>query len=459
MLKLHQYIIINFLSIFSVIIIISSIVSYFSLNNISISQHKQSIKTNIEMLKIELPNVINLNKFVLKVKEKTAHRLTIMDDDGLVIAESDIALNKMENHSDREEIRISRAQVDGYAIRHSATLDKDFLYLASQFDLNGKPVFIRLSKELSSITNEFNEIWIRMLIIFTISLIAGLYAIYHQSKKIEKEIDKITYTLDEISNKNYKTAVNSSFASEFFKIESHINHLSNKLEKRAKQKRKYTAKIKLISKQRSDIISAISHEFKNPIASVMGYAQTLLEDKDTNEQIRKRFLGKIIKNSQKISFMIDRLALATKLENGDLDPQKTKFDLYTLTNEVVDTFKDKNPNRIFNFIGQNHSTYADKTMIEMVIINLIENALKYSEDEIIIELNNGALHVRDKGIGITANEIDQVTNKFYRSNTRSWDNSIGLGLSIVKYILNLHDSQLHIQSEKEKGSDISFTLS
>ncbi|WP_024954183.1 sensor histidine kinase [Sulfurospirillum arcachonense] len=456
--KLHQHFIINFLLIFVTTLLLTTAVSYFTVKEINLQQYKNFIKKEVELVKAQLPLIKNLDEFALRVKKATNNRLTVIDDDGVILAESDYDKKEMENHSDRREIKLSRANEDGYAVRHSKTIGIDFLYLASQTYYKEQPIFIRLSMKLNSISQEFYNMWIKLTIIFASSIFLGLYVFYKLSQKIEKEIGKVTNTLDEISNKNFKAVVNASFAKEFFTIESHIEKLARILEKRSKQKRKYTAKIKLISKQRSDIISAISHEFKNPIASVIGYAQTLMDDPNANTSIKERFLEKIIKNSHKISSMIDRLSLATKFENGDLSPKLTKFDLYNLTQDILSSFKDNNNDREFTCKGESYIVNADKTMIELVITNLIDNAVKYSHSDIHIEIENGTLHVKDTGIGIAPDEIEKVTNKFYRSNTLSWDNSIGLGLALVKYILNLHNSDLDIQSEVGVGSDFSFKI-
>ncbi len=456
--KLHQHFVINFVLIFISALFVSTVVSYFILKEINLNQYKHFIKKQMELIKVQLATVKNIDEFVLHVKDKTDDRLTIIDDDGVVIAKSDLDKKEMENYSDRKEIKIARAEVDGYAVRHSHTLDADFLYMASQFYIDKKPVFIIVSMKLNSITHELYGMWIKLSLVFAFFIFLGVYIIYRLSLKIEKEIAKVTKTLDDISNKNYRSVVNASFAKEFLEIEERIENLSKKLAKREKQKRKYTAKIKLISKQRSDIISAISHEFKNPIASVIGYAQTLLDDPNTNEKIRERFLEKIVKNSHTISNMIDRLSLATKFENGDLSPKLTEFDLYALAQESTNSFQDKHTDRVFTCTGEKLIVLADKTMIELVITNLIDNAVKYSQSDIEIFLENGFLHVADKGQGIEPKEIDKVTNKFYRSNTLSWDNSMGLGLAFVKYILNLHDTDIDIKSELGVGSDFCFKL-
>jgi signal transduction histidine kinase len=93
-----------------------------------------------------------------------------------------------------------------------------------------------------------------------------------------------------------------------------------------------------------------------------------------------------------------------------------------------------------------------------VLKNLMENALKYSKDEITVLIENGKVSVIDRGAGISSDDITKVTKKFYRSGTHTWDNSMGLGLSIVKSILALHDTTLDIQSEESKGSMFSFSI-
>jgi signal transduction histidine kinase len=88
----------------------------------------------------------------------------------------------------------------------------------------------------------------------------------------------------------------------------------------------------------------------------------------------------------------------------------------------------------------------------------MENALKYSKDEVVVKIDAGKVSVTDKGTGISSSDISKVTKKFYRSGTHSWDNSMGLGLSIVKSILALHGTELEIVSEEEKGSTFSFHI-
>ena len=237
-----------------------------------------------------------------------------------------------------------------------------------------------------------------------------------------------------------------------------LKNLVKKLRNRDKQKRKYTARLRLINKQQNDILSAISHEFKNPVAAIVGYTETLEEDANLSLAIREKFLGKIHSNALKISTMLDRLALSVKLENNDFSTKLSTFDLDILCRDVTSTLKGKYPLRTIVYEGHPKEVYADKTMMDLLITNLIDNAIKYSEDIVTLKLTDHAVEVIDRGIGIAPSELELISNKFYRVQKNSWDNSMGLGLAIVSYILKLHDAVLRIESTLGIGSTFSFGL-
>ena len=120
------------------------------------------------------------------------------------------------------------------------------------------------------------------------------------SKRVSYDISQISNYLNEISNKNYKAVIKTQYFSEFLQISLLLKNLLKKLANRDKKKRKHEAKMRLINKQRNDILSAISHEFKNPIAAIMGYTETIRDDENININIRNKFLDKILSNGKKI---------------------------------------------------------------------------------------------------------------------------------------------------------------
>lgn len=282
--------------------------------------------------------------------------------------------------------------------------------------------------------------------------------IYRGARHMQKELATISRylkDLEKIEKIDYKTHF---FILEFEEINQHLITLLKGAKKREDIKQRYNAKLKLKNRQRADMISAIAHEFRNPIASIMGYSQTLQDDPGIPEALQKKFLGKIYNNGNKIEALLARLILWNKFESKEANLHKSHFDIYRLANEVKTTLEESYKGRVIHLAGLPRNVEADRMLMEVVLKNLVENALKYSKETVIIELSDDAISVTDKGIGIKSKEIDKVTKKFYRSGTHSWDNSMGLGLSIVKTILLMHQTNLEIQSEEGQGSTFSFMI-
>ena len=407
---------------------------------------------------MQLPYVKDLDKFSSAIHEKSDLRVTIIADDGLVLAESNKDKTKMDNHRGRAEVMDAAAHEYGFITRYSDTIGSDFMYVAKSVSYQGKPIFFRLSVSLEVIMQEFYTLWYRLALVFSIFIVIGLIVAYNISKKIRYDLNQITDYLREVSDKNYRAIIKPEYFSEFLYIAVTLKNLAKKLNNRDKQKRKYTARLRLINKQRNDILSAISHEFKNPIASIQGYAETLADDLDADVKIRKRFLQKIIQNGKKITSMLERLALSVKLENEDLKAKRSKFDIAELSKDVIMNLGKKYKEREIIFSGEAYKVNADKTMIETVLINLIDNAMKYSQEDVTVTISKNKLIVTDKGMGIAEQELDKITSKFYRVQKNTWDNSMGLGLAIVSYVLRLHDSSLSIQSKEGEGSSFSIDL-
>jgi len=241
-------------------------------------------------------------------------------------------------------------------------------------------------------------------------------------------------------------------------LQDSVQRLIRKTQKRKSLKEQMDAKIKLKNRQRNDMISALAHEFRNPIAAIMGYATTLEEDHDIPVALRDRFLTKIYNNSQKIENLLARLILWNKFESGEASLHISTFDLFALASECRQSLLEKYSNRTVVIEGEHRAVNADRTLLEIVLKNLMENALKYSKDDVKVAIGHNSIEVIDKGVGISAQDIEKVTKKFYRSGEHSWDNSMGLGLAIVKQILSMHHTSLEIKSEEEKGSVFSFTI-
>ncbi len=457
MLNFHQILLRKFIIIFSLLLLVIGGIVYYWMKDFYIAQSRESLMQNIEIISFDLHENTNLDILAIKIKESLNLRLTVIKEDGTVIAESHKDKIEMDNHKNRDEIIQANIKKYGYKIRHSRTVDTDLLYIAKKYTLNGKVIFIRLSKELQSVNEQILALGFKIFSVLFVFFIGVFFSAYTMSKNIEKEIQKIVDFLTALAKKKKPTYISSSLSQEFFLITGLLSKVSQILVKKEKQKSKYTAKLQISNQQKDDIISAISHEFKNPIAVINGYSQTLLDDENINPSIRNKFLTKIYKNGTKLSDLIDTLRLSIKLENGKQNIICTSINLYDIVIDAVENIQVDYPKREVEIVGNKDITIqGDSSLFGVVVSNLLENAFKYSENEVYIEFNKNSLNVRDSGIGISKKNLENITNKFYRVHENSWNNSLGLGLFIVNNIVNLHNFKLEVKSTEHKGSTFSI---
>ena len=294
--------------------------------------------------------------------------------------------------------------------------------------------------------------------LFVLALLLILSSVYVVARQVKKELKIVEKYLSGVEGFDEGSRKARFFTREFESINLQLIKILRKIKNENRKKRKYTAKIKLKNRQRSDMLSAIAHEFRNPIAATMGYAQTLNDDDTIPPALRKKFLGKIYNNGEKIEELLSRLLLWNRFESGEQRLHLSKFDMYPLIREVASNLEEKYKNRIILVEKHNLVIKADKALMEIVMKNLIENALKYSKEPIEIGITHNQISVIDKGVGISIKNIDKVTKKFFRTDEHSWDNSMGLGLAIVKQILKLHNTILLIKSKEDKGSTFYFNI-
>jgi signal transduction histidine kinase len=318
-------------------------------------------------------------------------------------------------------------------------------------------IFLLFTFLLLTIVGENETSWMAIgLLAVAFSLF--VFSIYRATGRMQEELRVIAKYLKNLENTEEIENDTHFFTQEFEEINENLIKVLNSAKKREEVKQRYNAKLKLKNRQRSDMISAIAHEFRNPIASIMGYSQTLHEDPDIPQALQRKFLDKIYNNGNKIEDLLRRLILWNKFESGETTLHKSTFDISALIAEIKRNMEEKYKNREIIVDVPETKINADRTLMEVVLKNLIENALKYSQDEVLVKLENTEIFVTDHGVGIGENDLNNVTKKFYRSGTHSWDNSMGLGLSIVKKILSLHNSELEISSELERGSTFSFPI-
>lgn len=454
MLKLHQLFFRKFTLLFVIVFFIWGGVIYFWLKDIYINETKQRLFQNIELILMHISNVEDFEAF--SKKNQLDLRVTFIKADGEIIAESDSNKDILENHKQREELLQASKEGVGSSLRYSTTLNKDFLYVAKKITLNNQIYYIRIASDLAQINSSFLSLAIKMVTVFIFFIISIFIITYKLNKQLQQQVYNILYSLKKLVKKDYSNHNISLYSKEFNKITKLIEQVAILLEKQRKKAIKKNIKLEIANRQKDDIISAISHEFKNPIAIIIGYIQIIKKDTSLNQEILHKFLTKIDNNAIKISSIIDRLQLAIKLEEKKQPLFYSSFSIYNLTLEISNELKESYKNREIIIKGDDFFIQADEMLISIAIKNLIENALKYSPHHVEIVLQNNMICIKDQGLGISNEHIDKITSKHYRVNNDNWSNSLGLGLNIVKNILKLHKFTLHIKSTLNSGSEFSI---
>jgi PAS domain S-box-containing protein len=221
---------------------------------------------------------------------------------------------------------------------------------------------------------------------------------------------------------------------------------------------------------KADFIATASHELRTPLAAVYGAAQTLLRhDFALDETGRERFVSLIADESERLGRIVNEILLANQLDAGRLDLDDEPFDGRDLVERVVDATRMHAPPSVtltINTNGELPQVAADLDKVRQVLVNLVENAIKYSPDGGRVEVGADThddfvrFHVRDEGLGVSPDEQERIFEKFYRADpqmTRGVGGT-GLGLYICRELIDRMGGRIWVEPNEEKGSTFFFEL-
>lgn len=256
------------------------------------------------------------------------------------------------------------------------------------------------------------------------------------------------------------------------RVTTDMETLRKEVERFAKDKKLEIESLKIRENYRREFLGNVSHELKTPLFTVQGYILTLLDGAMKDKSVRKKYLQRANKGVERLIYIIKDLDMITKLEVGDLDLHKEEFNIIELVQNVFDLLEMKaaKKNISLSFDTEyNDSIFvlADRERIQQVVSNLVVNSIKYGvtdgTTEVSIEefiKNKVIVRITDNGEGIEKEHIPRLFERFFRvdrSGSRKEGGS-GLGLSIVKHIIEAHEEKIYIESQAGIGSEFSFTL-
>ncbi|WP_214227091.1 ATP-binding protein [Pedobacter sp. B4-66] len=314
----------------------------------------------------------------------------------------------------------------------------------------------------------FQHSWYFMLMSFGVSFLTCFIVFYYL---LEKYIySKIVLIYKLIHNlklgKDLKDALGEYVSSD------PINDVEQEVKEWAGAKKREIDILKKQEQFRREFLSNVSHEFKTPLFAIQGYIDTLQDCLVDDPEMAEKFLKKAGKNVERLSYLINDLDSISKLETGEIPINYEKFDFVLLAKEVMDVLEDKAKIREITLSFKEKYTHpafvnADREKIRQVMINLIQNSLKYGKEHggstaiKIFELHDQYLiEVTDDGIGIDEKHLPRLFERFYRidSHRSREEGGTGLGLAIVKHILEAHQQIISVRSTLQIGTTFAFTL-
>ncbi len=311
---------------------------------------------------------------------------------------------------------------------------------------------IRFISSLEETNKVINRITMLLIIVgLIVIIISGLVSIL-LANSIVKPLVEVTGVAEKLADGQYKVRSNIKLDDEIGRLSNTLNYMAEEILKREQIK--------------NDFISSISHELRTPLTSIKGWAITLKSEEFRDDELLIDGLNIIETESDRLAQMVEDLLDFSRFISGRITLEKEAFNLRDTLNMIATQYspraKSNNIKFILNISDEIQTILADENRIKQVLINLLDNSLKFTPEggEVFLsaykEDKNIILSVKDNGIGIPEEDLPNVKEKFYRGKNKNANS--GIGLSICDEIMKLHDGELEIESKVNEGTIVRAIL-
>ena len=291
------------------------------------------------------------------------------------------------------------------------------------------------------------------------ALLIGILAIWLLTKNLRAIIKTVT----RFKEGDYEARIDDSEKGDLAPLASTFNDMADTINANIEE-------LKSVERLRRELIANVSHDLRTPLAIMQGYVETMLMKNDQlDASERQQFLNIVLSSSEKLSKLVAQLFEYSKLEAKQIQPKKEPFFITELVQDVMAKYKILTEKRDItlnlNYSKELPMVFADVSLVERVIQNLMDNALKFTPDNGEITLNleedkNGVeIRISDTGPGITEEEQAHIFERYFKAkNNESKSGGAGLGLAIVQKILEIHNATIQVTSKPNQGASFFFQL-
>jgi signal transduction histidine kinase len=385
-------------------------------------------------------------------------RVTIIDATGVVLCDSAADAAHMENHGHRPEVQDAVHDGAGSIIRFSTTVKSQLLYVAVPLDISGDgPWVVRTAIPLASIDGLLREVFQKLLaVIMLLCTAVSLVGIFI-FRKINPPLYEIRRGAERFAHGHFERKLPDYQVREIDELAKTLNRMATQLEG--------------LEKLRREFVANVSHELKTPVTTIKGFTETLIEGAKEDPEDLDRFLEIISRQTDRLAAIIDDLLTLSRLESAPRSEVLALdwHDLCHILNsceEICHARAEEKHIRIHVKCDRPTPVLVDNSLLIQAIVNLIDNAIKYSRERTSVTLqasmsaNQILISVTDEGPGIQDIHLPRLFERFYRADkARSRKlGGTGLGLAIVKHIANVHQGEVDVISKVGTGSTFIIRL-
>ena len=406
---------------------------------------------------------------VVELSRAAGGRITVIDRTGRVIVDSEAEPGHMENHANRPEMRAALTGMIGSDSRKSSTLGLRMLYVA----IPNPTGALRLAVPLDAVDQQVGAIRRQLLAAVALAFLPAVLVAALFARGVSAKLANIIAFASKLARGEFEARLNVTTRDELGVLSAQLNETGEKLQKMFEELQKEHAQLEALERVRKDFVINVSHELRTPLASIQGYTETLLEGALDDAENNVRFLTIIRQNAERLGRLTADLMTLSRLE---LKTTKFQFASYYVNALIEDCLDSLRPiaakKRVaINYVPAEQRTevFCDSEAVHQIVMNLVDNAIKYTSEQGSITAGARPLaqnpdmieiYVQDSGLGIPPADLPRLFERFYRvDKARSRDlGGTGLGLAIVKHLVRAQGGNVWVASELNKGSVFSFTL-
>ncbi|MCL1808306.1 MAG: HAMP domain-containing histidine kinase [Clostridiales bacterium] len=291
--------------------------------------------------------------------------------------------------------------------------------------------------------------------ITVISLLLAFAISYYLSRRVTRPISAITRSAKSLAEGKYGITFKGGHYTEIIELADTLTYASSRLEK--------------TNTMQKDLMANVSHDLLTPLTMVKSYAEMIKDISGDDPEKRAAHLNVIIEEADRLNLLVSDMLTLSRVQSGTMPFEKSSFNIKSVIESILQSYNIYCENEGFNITllcSGDVTVVADEAKIKQVILNLLNNALKYcgQDKQVVISLKRSADKVRceftDHGMGIPQSEIGHIWDKYYKASTNHVRSTAGtgIGLSIVKEILSLHNAEFGVVSEPGQGSTFWFVL-